>query len=62
MSSAVHRFHFASEEREVYAVGCDEEGGIIDGVDERIEPVDLFVRSFSALPGTEIPGTLRGLY
>ena len=36
--------YFAREEREVHSVGCDEEGGIIDGANERIEPTQLLVR------------------
>ena len=36
--------HFVCEEREVHPVGCNEEGGIIDGAEERIEPIKLLVR------------------
>lgn len=37
--------HFAREEREAHPVGCDENGGIIDAADERIEPVELLARN-----------------
>lgn len=36
--------HFEREEREVHPVGCDEEGGITNAANERIEPIELFVR------------------
>jgi len=36
--------YFASKEREVHPVRCDEKGGIIDAADERIEPFELLLR------------------